>query len=61
MSWKATAMTGTSIAIRPPEWLDTIRAPPSGIFSMPVTSERYQVFTTSLSSGISPATHLPSR
>ena len=49
------------MAIRPPEWLETISAPPSGSVSMPVTSERYQVFTTSLSNGISPETHLPSR
>ena len=42
-SWNATAMIGTSIAISPPEWLETISAPPSaGIVSMSRTSERYQ-------------------
>ena len=45
------------MAISPPEWFETIRAPPvAGTFSMPVTSDRNQVRTTNRSSGIRPAT-----
>ena len=49
-------MIGTSIGISPPEWLDTMRTPPSaGIRSMSRTSERKYVFTTSRRNG----SHLP--
>ncbi len=60
-SKNATAITGTSMAISPPEWFETISAPPSGTFSIPVTSDRNQPRTASRSRGISPATYLPSR
>src|ERR1700712_2218640 len=54
-------MTGTSIATSPPEWLETSSTPPSGTFSIPLTSERYQSLTTIRSTGISFETYSPSR
>ena len=49
-------MIGTSIGISPPEWLETMRTPPSaGMRSMSRTSERKYFFITSRRNG----SHLP--
>jgi len=61
ISNSSTAMTGTSIGIRPPEWLPTISTPPSGTRSMLRTSERKYRFMANLRSGSALATYAGSR